>query len=334
MIQRRMSIALVACILIACIAGVASAGTVTVTVSPKSGTSDTKTLIAKAVRVTGDQVGVYIESTLLKPQQVKVKFSGLKDQDYDIYINGEASGSKSAKELTDGIDRTIPGRGVDEAAIRCIRALLPKIKPAYDSIRARQGAEPWRAAYTLGQANGWVTSGARADEAYRSVEIIIAPAGNPLERMVFASRKDAKETAEAVANACDLLHLARARMYMVLTDADLRNETVDALTPVALKAVCSVKNGKPYLTASVTNDCDLPITGKIVVTTPKGWKTVGAKLDIGKLSSGKTYSTTFALAPSGKNATLPASVPLSAVVDITSKGQGARLWLYATATLK
>lgn len=323
----------VLCFAIASLAvAAASAATVTVSVATKSAKSDIKTLDPKAVRVIGDQVGVYIENTLLTPQQLEIKFDGVKDQDYDVYINGASSGVKSGQALREGIDRTIPGAIADPVAMHCLKALQPKVAPVYKSVHAREGAQPWRAAYTLGQAKEWVESGIRSDEKYRSVEVILVKAGNSMTRMPFASRLDAKASAKAVLKSCDLLHAARANMYNVLTDAKLRNEVVGALTPVSMSASCSMKNGKPTVTAVIVNDSDLPVTGNISLSDIKGWKTVGGKLDIGIVKPGKSYSTSFGLASSAKNCPTSKSVPLTAVVELTKRKSVAKLWLFADPT--
>lgn len=311
----------------------ATAATVNVDVAAKLGKSDVDTIDVKIVKVSKEQAGTYMESTLLTPQTLKVVFSGIKDEDYDLYVNGSYVGVKTSKALKEGIEQTIPGTVADETAMRCLKALSPKVAPAHEKVRAIKGAEPWRAAYTLGMAKDWVASGIRADQKYRSLEMIIVPAGRPMEKMAFAARQDAKDTAATVLRSCKLLHQARARMYDVLTDADLRNQVVDALTPVEFSVSYLTNDGRPCVTASLTNFCDMPITGKIELPTVKGWKFVGAKLDIGTLQPGKTFTSTFNLESSYKTAAPPESLLFTAVVDVARDDLAARLWLYATGTL-
>jgi hypothetical protein len=332
--RSRICLAVVLCLtIIAITCGAVMAGTVTVDFATKSGKSDVTTLDAKNVKVIGEQVGVHINSTLLTPQPVKIKFVGLKDQDYDAYVDGVFIGAKSAKELGEGIDRTIPGRVTDPAAMRMFLALNTKVPPAHKKIKARDGAEPWRAAYTLGQVESWVHSELREDEVYRSILVIIAPAKQSLEHMTFIEMRTASEVAASVAETCFMLQQARWNMYEVLTDPNLRNEVVEALTPVTLAASCSTKNGKLSITAVIVNDCNLPITGKITVSAPKGWKTTGGKFDIGKVESGRTFTTSFSLTRSAKNAAVPKSVPLTAVLDIADEEMACRLWLFGHAWL-
>ncbi len=329
--RTRFITAVCACLVIVSLSlGAASAATVTINVSAKSGISDTKTLNVTPVRARNDQLAVSVQSTLLTPQQLVIKFIELKHPIYDVYVNGDFLGQKCAEDLNAGIQWTIPGTVADQAAMRCLRALDPKVAEVYKSVHARSGAEPWRAAYTLGQADEWVKTGIRVEQAYRSVAITLAPANEPLDHIISAAYKHQRDNVnKTVLNCCELLQKARSQMYKVLTDAELRNEVVGAMTPVKLTASCFIKNGRRAVTAAVKNDCDLPVSGKISVVLPKGWKTVGAKLNIGKLASGKSYTTTFSIAQTSKNAPAPKTLSFAAVVDIVRDDFGSRLWLHA-----
>lgn len=319
------------CILMMLFACSASASTVTVDATAKKAVSDSSVFDPKVVRVIGDQVGVLIYNTTLVPQSVRIRFDGLKEQDYDVYINGSYSRVESSKTLADGIEYTIPGTVADKVAFRCLKPLEPKVAAIYEKMQKQEGEGPARTLSTLQQANEWIASAFRADVNYRSVEIILVPAGTMVQRMVFASRMDAEAAAQTGRNACNLMHLARSHMFRVLTDPDLRNEVVEALTPVTFSASLKTKNGKPVITAVIKNDCDLPISGAISVSLPKGWSTSGAKLSFNSLASGKSYQTSFGLTCKSKSAKPPKSVPLTAVITITKDRYTAKLWLFATA---
>lgn len=319
------------CICFLQLACAASAGLVVVDVAGKKASSDSPVFDPKVVRVMGDQVGVLVYNTTLVPQSVRIRFDGLKEQDYDVYINGSYSRVESCKALADGIDYTIPGTVADKVAFRCLKPLEPKAAAIYEKMQKQEGEGPARTLSTLQQANEWIASAFRADVNYRSVEVILVPAGTMMQRMVFASRLDAEAAAQAGRNACNLMHLARSHMFRVLTDPDLRNEVVEALTPVTFSASYKLKNGKPVITAVIKNDCDLPVSGSISVTLPKGWSATGAKLSFNSLASGKSYETSFGLAGKSKSAKPPKSVPLTAVITITKDRYSAKLWLFATA---
>lgn len=331
LIARRVVLAAVVCLFLVSLASAfAAPGVVTVDFAAKSGKTDSATLDARNVKVLGEQVGVQVKSSLITPQPVTIKFVGLRQPAYDVYVNGAFIGEKTASSLAEGLEQTIPGRVTNADAMHMLAIIDAQLPEVYAKIKARKGAEPWRAAYTLGQAKDWARTGVRDDEIYRSILVIAVPAGSRMESMGFIRMREASEVTNSAQNIRDLMHSARSNMYNVLKDAGLRNEVVAALTPVRFIASCFAKNGKPCITASVTNDCDMPITGKMTLTLPKGWKTVGAKLDIGKLQAGRTHTTTFSLAPTAKNAVLPKSVPMTTVVDIANEYVGARLWLYAT----
>lgn len=325
----------VICLLLSAVGAHASAaGIVTVDVAKKSAKSDVATLDPRKVRVINEQVGVNIQSTLLTSQKVLIKFNGLKDQDYDVYVNGDFVGAKSAKELADGLERTTPATIADPAVTRCLNAVKDKVKEAYDNLHAREDPESLRAGYTLDQATGWINSGVQVEAQYRSVEVIVAPAGKPLAYMVFYIRRTAEEASETLRRVCELLQNARDRMYKNLEDPALRNYVVDALTPVSLSATYSLVNGKPRVTAKLVNDVDFPISGKLSIAAPQGWKTRASKLTFAELASGKTFTATADLEPIKKGAKPPASISVSGDVSLAGGKFEAKLHLKATATLK
>ncbi|MHB9037448.1 MAG: NEW3 domain-containing protein [Armatimonadota bacterium] len=308
-------------------------GTVTLDAVGKSVSSDVNTLDAKAPRVVGDQVGVYVGSKLMQPQNFTLKITGLKDEDYDIYVSGSYVGKKSAKELLSGIELSIPGTIGHPDLMRCLNALKDKIKPEIERISKMQESEPQRVLWTLRQADDWVRSGIRSDETYRSIDIIAAPTGSVLSTMTWRSRQDAEGTAAAITRACWLLQQARARMYSVIKDPDLRNSAVATMTPVTFSASYLTANGKPQVTAKIVNDCNLPISGTITYTLPKGWKTDAKPLTFKNLGAGKAYQATLKLIAPSKGAVAPASVPIAATVRIAQDKYEAKFTLRTNAAV-
>jgi hypothetical protein len=267
-------------------------------------------------RIRGDQVGVLVKSTIVQPQFVTIKFVGLNHENYDIYVNQEYKGAKPAKELESGLQYRIDGRVVDPTFIRCLAALKDPIKKEYDKLQSVSSSEAKRVCSTLSQASDWVIAGLGRDQAWRSVAVIIAPAGTALQSMTWLTREDEYGTARALTTACWLLQQARDRMYHAITDAALRNETVVALTPVSFSAAYSTKNGKPHIDAKVTNNCNLPISGDITFALPAGWKTNAKALKFADLKSGQVFSTSFDLIGPAKAAP-PDGVPIAANVTVT-----------------
>ena len=190
-----------------------------------------------------------------------------------------------------------------------------------------------RAAYTYSQACGWVRTGLQSDVNYRSIEVKITPAGTAMRRMVFATRMNAEETVATAVNVCHKLQMARATMYGPggLKDLILRNEVVANLTPVDITASCSQKNGKISVTATVVNNCNLPISGALSITAPKGWKTSGKPAAFNDLKSAKTFKTTFDLAPAAQGAAAPESIPVSASISLVEGRFAAKFTLTADA---
>ncbi len=306
------------------------ATTVTVDIAAKTATGDSSAIEATKPRIRGDQVGVLVKSTIIGPQEVTIKFKGLKDQDYDVYVNQEYEGARPGKELGSGVQYHIDGRVADPVLIRCLEALKDPIKKEYDKLQKVSTTEAKRVCGTLGQATDWVLAGLGRDQAWRSVSVMVVPAGRALNSMTWLTREDETSTAQALATACWLLQQARDRMYHVIKDPALRNETVVALTPVSFSATYSTKSGKPHVDAKVTNNCNLPVTGDITFALPSGWKTNAKALKFADLKSGQAFSTSFDLIGKGK-AAAPDSVPIAANLTLTQERFTASLKLKVVA---
>jgi len=297
-------------------AGMSRAATVTVDIAAKTSKSDVGTLDPSKPKISGEQVGIFIKSTIIEPQYLTLKFVGLADQDYDVYVNHSYKGVKPAREFESGVGYRIDGRIVDSAMTKCLAAVKEPVNKTNGRLQALRSSEAKRICWTLGQATDWVQTGLARDQAWRSVSVIVVPSGKMLEPMEWLVREGEYETARAVTNACWLLQQARDRMYDVIRDPVLRNEVVAALTPVGFAAAYSTKNGKPHIDAKVTNNCDLPVSGTISYALPSGWKTNAKKLKFEGLKSGQTFSTSFDLLPPSK-AGAPESVPVAANVTVT-----------------
>lgn len=293
------------------------AAVVTIDPATKSGSSDVDTLEVKAVKVAGDQVGFFVQSLSESPQKLVAKVNGLKDQDYDVYINGSFIGVKSGKSLMEqGLELDIPGSVTDPDKMRCLRALEPRVRPEYERIRTDKQPEVMRVAFMFNQIVDFIASGIRNDKTYRSATVILAPSGKVLEKMIFMTRNDAETTAMAATRACWLIQQARDRIYDVIKDPVLRNTSLITLTPVDFSAVYSKVNGKVLVRATIVNNCDLPISGNLSFDLPKGWKHNAKSLAFDGLKSGKSTTLSFELIPPTKNTAPPESIPVAANVKV------------------
>jgi len=313
--------------------GACYGSTVTVDMAAKTSASDTNTLEPSKPRIKGDQVGLQVKSTIIEPQFVTIKFVGLKDQVYDVYVNNEFKGPRPAKDFEVGVQYRIDGRVTDPDMMRCLAALKQPIADASARLGKSEDTEAKRICWTLNQAAGWVSSGLSRDQAWRSVSIVLAPTGTMLNSMAFMTREDAYGTARAVTTACWLLQQARDRMNDVIKNPTLRNDAVVALTPVEFTTTYSTRNGKPHIDAKVTNNCDLPIAGDVSFALPKGWKTNAKNLKFADLKSGTVFTASFDLIGPAKTAP-PDSVPIAANVTVTRDDMSASLKLKTNALMQ
>lgn len=313
--------------------GISYASVVTVDVAAKTAASDTTTLdVSKGLKFVGDQVGVFAKSAILEPQIFTLKLVGLKDGDYDIYVNHAFKGTRPGKDFTAGVQYRVDGRVTDPAMMRCLNAVKDRAEKASALLKASSAEEAQRVCYTLNQARDWTSSGIMRDVAFRSISIIIAPSGKRLQPMSWMTREGDVETASAVTRGCWLLQQARDRMYHVITDPALRNDAVVALTPVEFTAEYAIKNGKPHATAKLLNNCDLPISGDISMALPQGWKTTAKTLKFVGLKSGKTFTVSVDLVAPSKKAIAPDSVPMAANMTVVQDEMTASMKLKITAT--
>lgn len=293
----------------------ASAQVVTFDVAGKKAASDTEKINPVGPRLQKDQAGVFIQSTILTPQKFTLKYTGLSAQSYDVYVNFQYLSSKSKSELEQGIELKLEGTVVNQDLMRCVKALDGKIEAAYKPWQGRLG-ELGRVVSTLSQAAESARTGVRREQAYRSVGVIIAPAGNELKPMSWITQSDAQGTKDTVKDCCDKLQAMRSKMYSAIKDPLIRNWAVATMTPVDFSAILSTKNGKPHIDATVLNNCDLPISGSVIVKLPSGWKSNAKNLAFKDLKSGKTFNLSFDLIPPAGESAVPEKVPMVAHVAV------------------
>lgn len=308
----------------------AYAGVVTVDIAEQKAVSDTGKVDAKGVKVVEGQAGVYISSNILESQTVQVKVNGLTEPSYDVYVDGTYTREYTVEELKSGIQLSIDGTIADPDMMRCLKAALPRLEAEYDRTKNTEG-EANRAWHTIRQAVDWTRSALKVESGYRSVSVIIAPAGKMLQRMTYPSKMTPEQTTQGLWRACRNLQDARDRMYDNIKDPEIRNAAVVALTPATFTANYSIKNGKPHIDAKVTNDTNLPISGDITMALPKGWKTNAKSLKFDELGSGKSFDVSFDLIPPTKDAAAPDSVPIAANVTIIQGAFEAKMKMKTTA---
>lgn len=313
------------------LASISSASVVTVDVAAKKATSDVTSLDPLSVKVAGNQIGVFVKNTIPEPQLFTLKFNGLKDLVYDLYINQMYKGSKSAKEFEVGDEYRVDGVVTDPDMTKCLSAVSDSAAKASIRLSKSNDPEAKRICYTLNQAKEWAQSSVKLDQAFRTINVILVPSGTRMQPMTWWKRMDDYETAHAVTRACWLVQQARDRMSRVITNPVLRNEAVLAMTPVEFTANYSMQNGKPHVTAKLLNNCNLPVSGAVSLALPKGWKTTAKKLDFTELKSGASFCLSFDLIAPSKQASPPDSLPMAASFTIRQDELVASLKLKTTA---
>lgn len=329
-----------ACCLAMCLP--ALAGIVVLDVATKTATSDTDALEPVGVQTKGTHCGVYIQNVTEQPQELTLQVTGLEDGTYDVYINrtalqaedeaellkasggmgrvytdpGQLIAENTRARLEEGISLSIPGGLGEQDHLRCLKAARPRIDAEYQRLQMYQSGDYKRVWHTMAQAADWIRSAVSKDDAYRSASVIVVPSGETPARMSWRTRLDAEDTLLSMVRACQLLHMARARMSQVISEQALRTSAVRALTPVDFSAVYTVIDGAPSLRATVTNNCNIPVKGSIVVDVPEGWNAAPAKIEFDNVGSGKSHTIEFDLQPVKAAASLPDSLAAAANIII------------------
>lgn len=321
--------ALSTAIILIFLAGACGASVVTVDFASKSAKSEAKNLEPGKVQVENGQLAVSIKNLSIEPQSFSLKVTGLTEPSYDIYANGASVGAKTSQELEAGVSIQVDGRVTDSEKMRCLSAVKQPLVRTFGRLQKRTDSESQRICHTLSQAIGWVTTSILYDQNWRSVSVVLSPAGRALYRTVTTTdaRKSKEQTISIPVEACWLLQQARSRMSKVIKDPQLRTDAVAALTPVTFTTVYTVSSGKPRIETTLASDCDLPVGAAISMSLPKGWKCAANNLSAIKLKPGQTLKMSLDLLPPSETAAAPESVPIAANLTIAQKGLSASLKL-------
>lgn len=295
----------------------ANAAVITVDAAAEKASSDTASLDPHWVKKEGEQVAASVRSTIMDAQTFTLKISGLADASYDVYVNGSCRGESTADQLAVGFQITIPGTIGPADVMRCVNASKARIQPEYERLAPSKDPEEKRVWFTYGKALDWCRSAINHEATWRSVDVLIAPSGKALKQMIWRTRLDKETTLRGLAQSCRLLQQARDRMNRVIKNPELRNQAVVTLTPVDFTAKLLTVNGKPRVELRLTNNCNLPVSGKFGIALPKGWKTTARTLDFTDIGSGKTHVLAADLIAPSRTAQAPESLPVAAYVTVT-----------------
>lgn len=318
-----------------CLFAVASAmaAVVTVDIASKKIESDSPIFESRIMKIVGKQMSIKVWSSSFEPQKFTLKVIGLEPGDQDLYINGKYISKKPDTAFAGGFEISVPGRSLNVDQLRCIESSRDRVKAEVKRLEPLKGDEPLRVLATMRQADSWILSVTQADKFMRAVDVIIAPADLVLQLQGRSTVKSKEEVAKTLDINCELLHQARSRMYNVIKEPALRNISVIALTPVDFKASYFVSNGKTKADGKVINNSDLPISGKINIVLPAGWKANAKNLTFKDLAPGKSYSVPFALVPPKQGEYPPAGITLSVNVKIGTEPLLAKFKLESVVVL-
>ncbi len=308
-----------ACVLILTLlaAGASCAAVVTLDWATRKATSDSADVEVKSVRKRGEEIVVQLRNATKTKQPVAVKVVGLTEGNYGVRINDSDWILKTSEQLTQGLELELYYYEPDPVLMRCLEAVQPRAGSEYRRLRQLSSKEAERAAHTVSQAEDWANASIRAVETHKCATVVIGPTGLPPANALWRTWYNAEETAQIIDRSCKLLQIARNRMFTVLTDPEIRNAAVAAMTPVDFEASYEVKNGKAHVEATLVNNCNIPVSGNFSYGLPNGWKTTAKDLTFKNIASGGVHKLSFDLIAPDKTSAPPESLPIAANVTIS-----------------
>jgi hypothetical protein len=306
----------------------------TVDLSANSAKADAATIEAFGLQISGQQAGVCVNNKLATPQKFTLRFAGLTEPEYDVYVNGTSKGSMTGQQLQQGVTFDAPGSIADQAMITCMSEVTPRAQTLRDALKDSKVPEEAFISDAMRQILDWLRLTMVEEQSWKSVRIVIAPKDRHLETMEWIERHSDYDTAAIITNTAWSLQQVRDQIYHQIKDRRLRNDAIAAMTPVELTASYAIRNGKPHLTAKLLNKCDLPLKGAFTLGLPKGWKAAGAKMNFGNVKSGQTYTLSCDLVPTAKSVPALKEVPVTATIYTIQLDKSAALNLTAAAKVE
>ena len=259
-----------------------------------------------------------LRNELYTPREITVKILGLKEGDYDLYIDANLVGVKKSSELESGIQVSLPGSDIPQAyrdyytmlKTRCL-ANVGLFEKATD----RDGSKCKAIIQAIAD---WVRSIEQGDNLIRTVGIIVVPKGQPLSlpggRYILERPKDFKKS---VLHLADAIHTIRGAVINEVQNKMLQNDTLTIITPLDFKLTTSAAvtpGSKITVTAALTNWTDRNATGKIQLGVPSDWTVKDVTSEVTMPGYSKTAEVKFEVTIPN---TADANTKVTATADLT-----------------
>lgn len=270
----------------------APANAAVITLHAGSKTSDIQGSDASIFRfvVTKGTVQVVILNSKSKAQHPTVRFLELNAPNYDVYVDGSLIGSQSREVLEAGLPLDLKG-----CVLLDQRAPIQRIAEGADVLlkEIRDSTHPDVSFLTAILANVRMWS-RNADSRIRNsggTHILLNPTGVAVAAPTIWTLIEPDAVRNGTGKYWKAINFERSLIYRDIKDYTLRNRALAAITPVDLTVAREPCEKSAKLTCRITNKCESALSGKLVLETPKGSKSVpSARFS---LDRGKSFDAAF-----------------------------------------
>lgn len=259
-----------------------------------------------------------LKNDLYTPREITVKILGLKEGDYDLYIDANLVGVKKSSELESGIQVSFPGSDIPQTYRDYYTVLKTRCLANVGLFEKATDRDGSKCKAIIQSITNWVRSIEQNDNLMRTVGIIVVPTGQPLSlpggRYVLERPKDFKKNALHLA---DAIHTIRGAVINEVQNAIMQNDTLAVITPLDFKLTTSAAakpGSKITVTAALTNWTDRNATGKIQLAIPSDWTVKDVNSEVAMPCYSKTAEVKFEVTIPG---TADANAKITATADLT-----------------
>jgi len=276
----------------------------------------------------------YIELTneLLTPREVTVRILDLTEPEYDVYLNGSLAGTMKREELETGIPVSFLGTQISAAYRDYFSRLRARALDGAKRYEQAKDSEGDICRAVMQGVASWVDSIMKGDARLRTVSIIVVPTGRPLALPGGRLPDRPPDFQKSLRKLADTIQLARRTVVKRVKTTVYRFDALESITPIDFKLSASAAPASGQMVtvrAAFTNWTDRPVTGKVGLNLPTGWKARERSTTVKMRAYSKNTEVNFKV-------TVPeaatADVPISGVADLMV--QDVLVRLQATAESK
>lgn len=250
-----------------------------------------------------------------EPKSILLIVTDLPPTDYGVYTDNKYHGLKSKLALETGLKLDLKPICISEEWLRYLSDALPRLHAVTQST-VRKNVESGVVYDRLSTVERWIRDRIRAEQIWKSVSVRLVPFGSRTQGPDVSETPSPEKQTESLEFDFFNIHRVRGLIAGEIKDRDLRDRALSGLTPVDLELIASEKmeqGATVEATVRITNRIDLPISGRLAIDAPVGWKIESkgnsqySELGMGQSAEAKFVVSIAQDATVGEDVALPAT---------------------------